>query len=65
MAVQKSKTSKQRTNTRYAQWKIKAPGLTECPQCHELKKSHIVCPKCGYYDGVQVVDTAKKEKKED
>lgn len=63
MAVQKSKTSKQRTNTRYAQWKISAPNLVECPQCHELVASHKVCPKCGYYKGVQVVDTAKKEKK--
>ena len=64
MAVQKSKTSKQRTNTRYAQWKISAPNLSECPQCHELKASHEVCPNCGYYKGKQVVDTAKKEKKD-
>lgn len=64
MAVQKSKTSQQRTNTRYAQWKLKTPNLVECPQCHELKAQHKVCPKCGYYDGVQVVDTAKKEKKD-
>ena len=46
--VKQSKTSKQRTNTRYAQWKLEAPNLTECPQCHELKASHRVCPKCGY-----------------
>ena len=62
MAVQKSKTSKQRTNTRFANWKIKAPNLVECPQCYELKTSHRVCPKCGYYDGVLVVDKTKKEK---
>ena len=64
MAVQKSKTSKQRTNTRYAQWKIEAPNLSECPQCHELKASHKVCPKCCYYDGKQVVDVSAKEKKD-
>ena len=63
MAVQKSKTSKQRTNTRYAQWKISAPNLSECPQCHELKASHQVCPKCGYYDGQQKV-AVEKDKKE-
>ena len=63
MAVQKSKTSKQRTNTRFAQWKLETPNLSECPQCHELKASHKVCPKCGYYNGKQVVDVAKKEKK--
>ena len=61
MAVQKSKTSKQRTNTRYAQWKLETPNLSECPQCHELKKSHVVCPKCGYYDGEQIV--SKNEEK--
>lgn len=64
MAVQKSKTSKMRTNTRFSNnSKLTAPNLTECPQCHELKASHRVCPKCGYYDGKQVVDTSAKEKK--
>ena len=64
MAVQKSKTSKQRTNTRFANWKLTAPNLAECPQCHELKASHLVCKKCGYYDGKQIIDTAKKEQKD-
>ena len=64
MAVQKSKTSKQRTNTRFAQWKIDAPNLSECPQCHELKLPHTVCKKCGYYDGEKVIDMDKKDNKE-
>ena len=64
MAVQKSKTSKQRTNNRYAQWKIEAPNLSECPQCHELKASHKICAKYGYYDGKLVVDVYAKEKKD-
>lgn len=51
MAVPKRKISKQRGNSRYANWKISTPNLSECPQCHELKASHKVCPKCGYYDG--------------
>ena len=55
MAVQKSKTSKQRTNTRFAQWKISAPNLSECPQCHEKKATHAVCPNCGYYNGEKKV----------
>ncbi|HIV00514.1 MAG TPA: 50S ribosomal protein L32 [Candidatus Stercoripulliclostridium merdipullorum] len=63
MAVPKSKVSKQRGNTRFAQWKLTAPNLVECSQCHELIQSHVVCPNCGYYDGKQVV--VKKEKKED
>ncbi|MBO4594287.1 MAG: 50S ribosomal protein L32 [Clostridia bacterium] len=64
MAVQKSKTSKQRTNTRYAQWKLEAVNLVECPQCHELKAPHKVCKKCGYYDGKMVIDVSAKEKKD-
>lgn len=56
MAVPKCKTSKARKHSRSANWKLTAPNLTECPQCHELKKSHVACPKCGYYDGKQVID---------
>ena len=63
MAVQKSKTSKQRTNTRFANFKLETPNLSECPQCHELKKSHVVCPACGYYDGEKKVLVKADEKK--
>lgn len=59
MAVPKRKTSKQRMRTRYANWKISAPNLVECSQCHELKLSHVVCSNCGYYDKKQVVDVSK------
>ncbi|MGN0768815.1 MAG: 50S ribosomal protein L32 [Christensenellales bacterium] len=55
MAVPKSKVSKQRGNKRFANWKLKPLNLVECSQCHELKKPHEVCPKCGYYDGKPVV----------
>lgn len=56
MAVPKRKQSKQRSATRYANWKIVSPTLAECPQCHELKSPHRVCKKCGFYDGVQRVE---------
>ncbi len=66
MAVQKSKKSQSKTSSRFAQWKnsLKTPNLVECPQCHEYKTSHRVCANCGYYDGTQVVDTTKNEKKD-
>ncbi len=63
MAVPKSKVSKQRGNTRFAQWKLSAPGLTECPQCKTMILPHRVCPNCGYYNGRQVV-VPKEDKKE-
>lgn len=56
MAVPKRKVSKQRGNTRFANWKIKNPSISECKQCHEMKLNHRVCPKCGYYDGVKKID---------
>lgn len=62
MAVQKSKKSQSKTNSRYANFKVKNPTVVECPQCHEYKAPHIVCKKCGYYDGQQIVQ--KKEDKE-
>jgi len=56
MIEPKRKISKQRSRTRRANWKISAPGVVECPQCHAQKLAHRVCKKCGYYDGRQVVN---------
>ena len=65
MAVPKVKTSKSKTKSRFASaYKATSAGISECPHCHELKKNHYVCPKCGYYDGQEKVQTAKKEKKD-
>lgn len=56
MAVPKRKTSKAKTASRKsANMKMKTPGLSSCPQCHESKLPHRVCPNCGYYDGKDVV----------
>ena len=51
MAVPKRKMTKARRDSRRANWKLTAPGLVECPQCHEMKMPHRVCPECGYYNG--------------
>ena len=63
MAVPKGKVSKARRDKRRANWKAAVPTLVECPECHALKQSHKVCPKCGYYNGKKVVETEKKENK--
>lgn len=55
MAVPKNKVSKARRDKRRANWKLSAPNLVECPQCHELKMPHRVCPSCGQYKGKEVV----------
>jgi large subunit ribosomal protein L32 len=64
MAVPKRKWSKARTGKRKSQWKLKAPTLVSCPQCHKLTAPHRVCMECGYYSGKSVieVDKAKKQR---
>ncbi len=60
MAVPKRKHSKARKNKRRSQWrKIDKPTIVKCPQCHEPKIPHRVCPECGYYNDKEVVDVAK------
>lgn len=39
------------------------PNLVECPQCKTPRLSHQVCPNCGYYKGVEVVEQDKDTKK--
>lgn len=54
MAVPKRRTSKTRKNKRRTHIKLSAPGMTECPNCGEMKLSHRVCPECGLYKGEEV-----------
>lgn len=57
MGVPKRKASKARKNQRRAEWrKIASPAIVVCPQCHELKQPHRVCPKCGYYKDKEVIN---------
>jgi len=55
MAVPKQKQSHARTSQRRAQHKISAPALNACPQCHQPRRPHRVCPHCGTYGGREVV----------
>ena len=59
MAVPNRKTSKARRDKRRSpNMKKSLPGLSICPQCHEPKLPHRVCPNCNYYDGKEVVAEA-------
>ena len=48
MAVPKRKTSTARRDKRRTHWKMEAPA--------SVKRPHRVCPVCGFYNGVEVVD---------
>jgi large subunit ribosomal protein L32 len=56
----KRRHSKRRTSTRRAHDFLKPYSLAECPHCHEKKLPHRACPKCGYYNGREVIDTEAK-----
>lgn len=57
MPVPKRKTSRTKRDTRRAQHQAEAPAKSVCPQCHQPKLPHRVCPECGYYNGKEVIET--------
>jgi large subunit ribosomal protein L32 len=50
----KRRHSKQRTSKRRTHDALTAVSAGQCPQCHEMKLPHQVCPHCGYYRARQV-----------
>ncbi|HCR42313.1 TPA: 50S ribosomal protein L32 [Patescibacteria group bacterium] len=58
MAAQpKKKISRVRGRTRRAHQARKFSKLPTCPQCHQPKPGHIICPECGYYAGKKLLHT--------
>lgn len=51
MPVPKKNHSRQRQQTRRANWKGKLVALTACSNCGAPKRPHHVCDACGYYNG--------------
>lgn len=62
MAVPFRRTSKTAKRMRRTHFKLSAPGLVKCPNCGAMIKSHNVCPKCGYYNGKNVMEKKAEEK---
>ncbi len=63
MANPKYKTPRSKTRRRRANIKLELPAIAECPQCHEKKRLHHLCPSCGYYDGREVLTQEEVKKK--
>lgn len=55
MALPKRKYAKAKQGKRRSHLALDVPALGACPQCHNLKLSHHVCPTCGSYAGREVV----------
>jgi len=56
MALPKRRTSKARRDKRRSHNKLTPLSLSLCPQCHEPKLPHRVCPHCGTYKGKEIVE---------
>lgn len=52
----KRKLSKGRSRRRRSHHALSRVKLTECPSCHNMRLPHHVCPTCGAYRGVSVVE---------
>ena len=49
-ALPKRKISKGRKNRRRAHNAIKIAGVSKCPKCGNVKRSHFECSYCEYYN---------------
>jgi large subunit ribosomal protein L32 len=59
----KRKLSKGRRDRRRAHDALVAVSLVACSNCGEMRLPHTVCPSCGYYQGREVLEIGKEEKK--
>lgn len=64
MANPKRRHSKSRRDKRRTHDKLNKLVLSLCPQCRQAKLPHRVCPHCGYYKGIQIVEIKPKKKKQ-
>ncbi len=60
-ALPKQRISRKRRGDRRSQQHLKPLQLVECPQCHNPRQPHHVCPLCGTYRGRQVVAVKSAE----
>ncbi len=58
----KRKLSKGRRDRRRSHLALRSTNLTECPNGHNLRRPHHVCPYCGTYDGEEVIEVEEKKK---
>jgi large subunit ribosomal protein L32 len=52
----KRKYPKSRQGKRRSHIGLRLPQLTECPQCHNLRRPHHPCPVCGHYRGRDAIE---------
>lgn len=56
MPVPFRRTSKTRKRKRRTHYKLSLNGVTKCPNCGAVVRSHRACPECGTYKGKTVIE---------
>jgi len=56
MAVPKRRTSKSKKRKRRNHYRAHPVAVQACPRCGSPRRSHRVCPECGFYAGKKVVE---------
>ena len=56
MAHPKRKQSKTRRDKRRTHYKAQVPTMATCQNCGATIRYHHVCPECGHYRGMLVID---------
>jgi large subunit ribosomal protein L32 len=59
----KRKHSSSRRDRRRAHDALTPNNLVQCSNCGEMRLPHRVCPKCGHYQGREVIEIEKEKKK--
>jgi len=57
----KRRHSTRRGGKRQAAIKLVATTINKCPQCGSMKRPYTICPKCGYYNGKEVIKPKVKK----
>ncbi|MCH1429310.1 MAG: 50S ribosomal protein L32 [Chlamydiales bacterium] len=53
MAVPRNRVSNAKKNSRRAHHAKSPIQLSACSSCGKMRKSHTICPHCGYYAATQ------------
>lgn len=59
----KRKLSKGARNRRRSHLALRPASLTICPSCKSAMRPYHVCPTCGKYRGIEVIDMEAREAK--
>jgi len=63
-ALPKQRISRHRQGNRRRHHWLPALNLVACRHCGEKKRSHHVCPSCGWYNGRQVIQIEERQRAE-